>query len=415
MPNDIFNNLDSIVLSDQPDVINMADYNVEITDGDDKSQGSGTDDKSDKNDNPAKDDKKDDTEDKINPDDFFKRAKAGEEEEEEEEEEESDTKKSKKTPKADDDSSDAKDDGKDDKDENPIKAWGEYFKEEGVLLEEDLAEWDGTIEGLVSAFKGSHQREGLEMVEDYKSQLPPMLKHLAENWEEGVPLDELVNIKSNQIRYSSIDEKKLDDEDGVELRKSVMTSYLKETTRLTDAKISKLVQQKIDLGDDVEEAKENLVDLKKFEVEKEDTLRKETKAEQGRRREENAKVIKSYEKAVSEIKEIIPGIKVSDKETKDILNKIINPIGVDGHGNQVSYVSQVRNEDPIKFDTALNYVLTITKGFSDWSKISTAEGTKATKSLAKILETKGPKSNKNNINTSKKASLMDILEYNQKK
>ena len=35
--------------------------------------------------------------------------------------------------------------------------------------------------------------------------------------------------------------------------------------------------------------------------------------------------------------------------------------------------------------------------------------------LAKILETKGPKSNKNNINTSKKASLMDILEYNQKK
>lgn len=302
------------------------------------------------------------------------------------------------------------------KPEEVLKTWANYFKENNLLLEDDLKEFDGSMETLVTAFQARENRVGLEMVNDYKSQLPAELKFLADNWEEGVPLNKLIDIRSNKLRYSLITEDKL--EESVDTQKAVKTEYLKRTTKYSDTKIEKEVARLIDLDELKDEVKEDLGELKKLEAEAEDTLRRETKKEQETRREENAQTIKKYEKFVSSTKEVIPGLKLVEKDQADILNKIINPIGIDGNGNQVSYIASVRNEDPYLFDTVVTYLAKITtdkegKVFSDWSKILKAGENKAVKSLEGAITTPAPRSVKDGIKTTGKQSLMELLEKNK--
>lgn len=391
MPNELFNGLDALIF-DQPKEITVSDFNKESV----------VEDKTQIETEKVVENKKETTDKKddnfIDPNDFFKKVEEtkSEKNDEVDEEEDEEVKEIK---------------NEEVKQEDVLKTWADYFKENELLLDSDLESFDGSMESLVTAFKERENRVGLEMVDDYKNQVPPLIKHLMDNWEEGVPLNELVNIKSNQIKYSAISDEKL--EESVDTQKSVYAEYLRKTTKMSEAKIEKEITRLVDLDELKDESKEVLIELKKFEVEAEETLRKETKAEQERRKVENAKTVKNYEKVVSETKEIIPGLKLAEKEQKDVLNKIINPIGIDGFGNPVSYIANLRNEDPYRFDTAITYLASITKGFTDWSKITKAGETKATKSLENVLNTSAPKSIKDNIKTSGKQSLMTLLEKNK--
>lgn len=291
--------------------------------------------------------------------------------------------------------------------EEALKHWSDFFKENSILNEEDLEGFNGSIESLSKAFEKREIRTGLEMVEDYKSQLPDTIKYLAENWEEGVPLTDILNIKSNQIKYAGISDEKI--EENVDTQKMIYREFLKKTSKFSEAKIDKEVNRLLDTDELKDEAKEALSELKKLESDAEETLRKETKKEQERRRDENYKIIKSYEKASKELKEVIPGVKLTEKEQKDIFDKTINPIGIDGNGNAVSYLQSLRDQDPIGHDLKANYFALITKNYTDFSKITNSVTTKATKDLSKMLNSPPPKAGKDNINTSEKKGLVDYL------
>lgn len=293
-----------------------------------------------------------------------------------------------------------------------LKGWGEYFQKEEILTEDDLEGFDGTAEGLNSAFQKREVRVGLEMVEDYKAQLPDVLKFLADNWEDGVPLTDLLNIKSNQIRYANITDEKL--EESVDTQKAVYAEYLRNTTKYSESKIEKEIARLVDLDELKSDAKEALVDLKKNEQEAEDTIRRESKKEQLARLEDNKKQIQTYEKLAKSTKEVIPGIVLDEKIIADVLKKVTTPIGIDGHGNPVSYIQNIRNEDPYSFDIKLNYLMIMTKGLTDFSKILTVGKTAATKDLSKILETPAPKDKKDGIDTTAgKKSVLDYLAMPQ--
>lgn len=294
-----------------------------------------------------------------------------------------------------------------------LKGWGEYFKDKTILSEEDLEGFDGTAEGLTEAFQKREVRVGLEMVDDYKAQLPDAIKFLADNWEEGVPLTELLNIKSNQIRFSNVTDEKL--EESVDTQKAIYSEYLRKTTKFSDTKIEKEIAKLIDLDELKDESKESLKELKKFEAEAEETLKKETKKQREERLEENKKTIRQYEKFAKDTKEVIPGIKIDEKLQEKVLKNVINPVGIDGYGNPVSYIQTIRNADPIAFDYKMNYIMEITKGLTDFSKIGSASKTAAVKDLSKILETPAPKDKKDAISTSGKKSVLDYLAMPQNK
>lgn len=291
--------------------------------------------------------------------------------------------------------------------------WSNYFKENSILAEEDLEGFDGSMESLSKAFERREERTGLEMVESYKSQLPDVVKYLAENWEEGVPLNDLLNIKSNQIKYAAVTDEKL--EESVDTQKMIISDFLRKTTKFSETKIQKEVDRLQDLEELKAEAKEALGELKKIEVDAEETLRKETKKEQERRKDENYKLIKSYEKASKDLKEIVPGIKLSEKEQKEVFDKAVNPIAIDGNGNPVSYIQSLRNPDPIAFDLKANWFAMVTKGYTDFSKITNTATTKATKELSNILNSPVPKNGKDGLSVETKKNMLDYLSMNENK
>ena len=390
---ELFSGLDSLIF-DQESSINVSDFNkkVEETVTPIETLEDTTDTHTDSTEEDA---------DFINPADFFKTVK-----------EKADAVGNS----TDDSNTDDVDDSQEAKPEDALKGWVDYFKGNTLLEEQDLEGFDGSEEALIDSFRKREVRLGLEMVEDYKSQLPAEIKVLADNWEEGVPLNELLNIKSNQIRYSKVSDEKL--EESIDTQKAIYAEYLRKTTKYSETKIEKEIQRLTDMDELYEESKEVLGELRKFEAEAEETLKRETKKQREIRMAENAREIKTYEKIVTETKEVIPGLKLDEKLQRDILNKIIHPVGINGYGEPVSYITTVRELDPYKFDMAVTYLASLTsnkegKPFEDWSKIVKAGETKAVKGLEGILNTAAPKSAKDNIKTAGKQSLIELLAKNQ--
>ena len=76
-------------------------------------------------------------------------------------------------------------------------------------------------------------------------------------------------------------------------------------------------------------------------------------------------------------------------------------VGQDNNGNPMNYVMQMRSKDPVKFDMAVTYLADLTKGFTDWSKISKTAKTNAVKEFEKTLQSTSYTYGKPNINSNK--------------
>lgn len=287
-----------------------------------------------------------------------------------------------------------------------FKAFAETLAEEGVLPELKLEEFDGTAEGLITAV----QNEIKSGVEDYKAGLPAVVKHLLDNWEEGVPLDKLIDIKSNQIKYSSITEEKLKEDPSV--AKQVVKELYKRTTKFSDAKIEKEISRLEDADELISEGKEALTEIKKLDEEAEKQVIELTKKQQAEQKIKNEETLKRIETTVTSIKEVIPGIKVTEKEAANILKNMTTPVAIDGEGRPISKISMARDEDPIGFDAKLNYLFEVTKGFTDFTKITNKAQTKAVKDLEKRVQETYVKGGKDNIKTTGTSSLFDALKAN---
>jgi hypothetical protein len=286
-----------------------------------------------------------------------------------------------------------------------IKAVASYFKEEGVLSSLDLENFDGTPESLIKAM----QNEMGEGIEEYKNTRHPLLKKLMEADEAGVPIEQLLDIKAQEVKYNSIEDDKLTDNVG--LQKELYKSYLKETTKFSEAKISKMIEGAHDdltLESLVKE--EALPELKKIQEQKEQELTRITKAQQEQARIGNEKLLNDYKTLVDKTEEIFPGIKVSKAEKADIFRMSTTPIANDGYGNPVLYAEAVYKKDPLKYNLVLNYLLNKTKGFEDLSTIMNVAKSTAAKELEKNILKSGVKKPVAQDNFSQEDDNKDALD-----
>lgn len=262
---------------------------------------------------------------------------------------------------------------------------GSFFKDEGILPDLDMEKFTGDPEELKEAIEAHIMTRASSEVEAYKSAVPEVIKQLLNNWEDDVPLDQLINIKSNQIKYSAITDEKL--EENAALQKDIYTKYLKETTKFSDKKISEMVEkaeEEFTLEDLVK--KEALPELKASEVEKEKELVKITATQKEYMRKQNEQSFLHYRDSLSKITEIIPGMKFSEEDKKQVLSASTAPVAMDGNNNPVYFLDAVRMKDPAKYDAVVTHLAIKTKGFTDWSKFTTAATTTAAKKLAQDLE-----------------------------
>jgi hypothetical protein len=269
---------------------------------------------------------------------------------------------------------DTTDDETGDSDESykPIAA---FLKNEGILPGLDLDEFDGSVDALKKGFED----ELNEWKQGYLDSLPPVLKELAEKYEEGVPFDELLEIKSNQIRYNSITDDDL--KEDISAQKMVMKQLYKNTTRWDDKRIEKEIARLETIGELEGESLDGIKELRTFEAKKEKEVEIRTKQEQKEAEKRAAEFGQKLKTTVNEVKEIIPGVRVADKERKAILESMTVPVGYDDHGNPISRVMALKAKDPIGFETKLAYF--VEKGFFE-GKFDAVINTAKTKAMQEV-------------------------------
>lgn len=267
-----------------------------------------------------------------------------------------------------------------DENSSPLTPYAKLLVDEGILPNFNLEEFDGTPDGL----KGAMEKEIVTGIENYKSQLPEEIKHLVSNYEEGVPLSRLLELDEKRTEYKSIGVDQLTE--SKDLQKAIMKDYYRNTTKFSDTKIDKLIQTSDDLESLESESKEALTDLISFQDEYEKEEVENAKQMRLQAEETQKQALEEFKTVLEKSDEIIPGLKIS-KNTKDTLYKTMTTaVAYDQAGNPVNKIAKYRVENPYEFDIKLSYLFEITKGFQDWSALSTAGRNKASKDFEEAIK-----------------------------
>jgi len=247
-----------------------------------------------------------------------------------------------------------------DKSSSPLIPYAKYLKEEGILPDFDLEKFDGSIEGLR---EGMFQ-EIVNGVESYKETLPPVVKALINNYEEGVPLETLIKTNSERIRYSTITPEQLENED---VQKSLIREYYSKTTKFSQEKIEKELNKLADLQELEEEAKDVLPQLLALQDEEEKTALAQVQAQKEAQEKKRLEELESVKVAVETLDEIIPGNKISTVMKQKIFQNLTTAVARTDDGVPVNRLGAYRIQNPVQTEIILNYIFEATKEFKDWS------------------------------------------------
>lgn len=246
---------------------------------------------------------------------------------------------------------------------SPLTPYARLLKEEGILPNMDLEGFDGTADGLKQAMVD----EIVGAVEYYKDSLPERIKNLINNYEEGVPLERLLEIDRNEISLENISEDKV--REDISIQKEMMTTYLKKTTKFSESKIKTLIERYEDSGELEEEALTAVGELKELASKEKEEATKEAQRMQKEQQERANKELAELNKLIQGTEEIIPGMKLNTKVKNDLVKSLTTPVGRDQNGNPVNRIVAARMENPLDFEIKLHYLFEITKGFKDFSKL----------------------------------------------
>ena len=191
-----------------------------------------------------------------------------------------------------------------------VKAVAEWAKAKGLFdYEEDKFEdsEDWLETKLVEKSK--------EYTQEWVDSLPPVIKEIITNYEEGVPLDELVYSKSREIEYNAVDENELEKSEG--LQKKLVSDWLY-TQEFSEEEIETKLKKYEDALILEDEAKTALKKLRAYESKYQEQLKFQTQQKQEAARQNYETYMKRIETDIMNSQEIIPDIPVSKEERKKL-------------------------------------------------------------------------------------------------
>ena len=151
--------------------------------------------------------------------------------------------------------------------------------------------------------------------DEWKESLPPIIKEVINNYEEGVPLDELIYSKSREMEYNSVDEEDLGKSDG--LQKKLVADWLY-TQDFSDEEIESKIKKYEDALILEDEAKTALKKLKAYEAKYQEQLKYDTERKKLAAQEQYNQTLKQIETDIMSSEEIIPGIQLSKEDKKKV-------------------------------------------------------------------------------------------------
>ena len=270
----------------------------------------------------------------------------------------------------------------DDTDESSsLTPYAKLLVDEGILPNLDLEKFDGSPEGLIEAARN----EVTNGIEYYKESLPQDVKNLINGYEAGVPFEKLLEYNSTNVKYSSIDKDALSSDE--KLQRQILTDYYKSTSRFSEEKINKLVEQSADLGELGEEASSSLDELVQFQQEEEAQAIEKAKEQRDNNIKQQREQLNELKTTLENTDEIIPGVKINPTLKSKIEKNLTTPVAMDENGTPLSKVGKYRTENPLDFEIKLNYIFEATNGFKDFDVFSKSGKRSAYKELEKVSKT----------------------------
>jgi hypothetical protein len=246
---------------------------------------------------------------------------------------------------------------------SPLIPYAKYLKEEGVLPNFDLEKFDGSIESL----REGMFNEILSGVEQYKASLPEPVRRVLDNYEDGVPLETMLQIDRERARYISYKDIDLESED---VQRELVRDYLARTTKFSKEKIEREITRLGDLQELEDEARTVLPELIALQDEIEASVREQAKEQQRVMEEQRLQELESLRTTIEGTSEIVPGIKLSDTLRQKIYKNLTTPVAYAENGQPLNRLGLYRSKNPVQTEIVLNYIFEATNEFRDWGVFS---------------------------------------------
>lgn len=243
----------------------------------------------------------------------------------------------------------------------PTNVYASFAKanyEEGVLNDFDEAEFNELSKELGSPAKALielNKRTIEKHVQARLESFPEEIQKLAENYQKGIPLDELIDTQSREIRLKNItDEQLLGNED---LTKQLIIEDLKNRgfTESEAGEEYKLYVESAIEDKRAVQARDRLISRQEEVIKSKAEQAQKAKEDRLQAIEESRKNLKSQ---VDAAKEFIPGVEVSNREKSLVFNALTKPVARDARGNELNEIMMTRAKNPVHFDTMVAYLYT---------------------------------------------------------
>jgi len=243
-----------------------------------------------------------------------------------------------------------------------------FVNEKGVFSSYDEDEFSKFVEenGDEAGLEYLFSREVESRVGEIKKTYESDFVEYIELKDSGVDSDIAKQLISSKIKFDSLTKEQLEADEN--LRKSVLFQDYKNTTQLSDEKISKLIQKSIDTGTDIEEAIEALESVKKFNAERIKAEKQRVIDEENAAKDNMDKLIKAYKDTIYSANEVL-GQKIN-KQTQTKIEQFILTKGYkDANNNQVDGITAWISKDPIGARIKLAYAIMTGMLDGDFRKI----------------------------------------------
>lgn len=176
-----------------------------------------------------------------------------------------------------------------------------------------------------------------------------------------------------------------EDEEGENLRRQLIyNDYLNRGFSKTRAE--KMVNDAINNGTDVDDAKDALQGIKNFYNNKYKEILDSAKENEKKLAEERTKQSENLKKSIMEDKNLYGDVDVDKSTRTKIYDFITKPVYKDSNGNYMTALQKYQSENTIEAMKNFAICYTLTNGFKDWSKLGSKQAKKEVKKGLANLE-----------------------------
>lgn len=176
-----------------------------------------------------------------------------------------------------------------------------------------------------------------------------------------------------------------ENEEGENLRRQLIyNDYLNRGFSKTRAE--KMVNDAIENGTDIDDAKDALQGIKDFYNNKYKEILDSAKENEKKLAEERTKQSENLKKSIMEDKNLYGDVDVDKATRTKIYDFITKPVHKDSNGNYMTALQKYQSENTIEAMKNFAICYTLTNGFKDWSKLGSKQAKKEVKKGLANLE-----------------------------